>query len=113
MIHYSFFEQQCIDIFGEKFTVELLQNGVDFTNANYGGFGLKPTRVAFPNGSTDPWHALGITSKDNISPGNIAVFINGTAHCADMYPSGDADLKSLVEARQQIIDFLQTSLQAD
>ena len=93
--------------------MELLQAGVDFTNANYGGFGLKPTRVAFHNGSIDPWHALGITSNDNLSPENIAIFIDGTAHCADMYPSGNDDLKSLVEARQQIVDFLKESLQAE
>lgn len=36
---------------------------------------MKVTRILFPNGSIDPWHALGIT-KD-ISPDAKAIFING------------------------------------
>ncbi len=43
----------------------------------YGGYGLKVTRVIFPNGSIDPWHALGVT-KD-LSPEATALYINGNA----------------------------------
>ncbi len=41
----------------------------------YGGYGLKVTRVVFPNGSIDPWHALGVT-KD-LSKEAPALYING------------------------------------
>lgn len=58
------------------------------------------TNIIFPNGSIDPWHALGITS--NISDSLIAVFITGTAHCANMYPPRDSDLPGLVSAREEI-----------
>ena len=58
------------------------------------------TNIIFPNGSIDPWHALGITS--NISDSLTAVFITGTAHCANMYPPRDSDLPGLVSAREEI-----------
>ncbi len=41
----------------------------------YGGYGLKVTRVLFPNGSIDPWHALGVT-KD-LSSEARALYIKG------------------------------------
>lgn len=96
----DFFIQQCTDIFGSKFTSELLQRGINRTNLNYGGYGLKVTRVVFPNGSIDPWHALGIIH--DLSPEAIAIYINGTAHCANMYPDSPDDLPQLRAARQKI-----------
>lgn len=68
--------QQCKDIFGPKFTENFINERIRRTNTNYGGFGLTLTRVIFPNGSTDPWHALGITS--DIGPTATALFIKGT-----------------------------------
>ncbi|KAI1297164.1 putative serine protease K12H4.7 [Halotydeus destructor] len=113
MFPVSFFEQQCKDIFGDKFTVELLENGVNFTNTYYGAQGLRPSRVIFPNGSIDPWHALGITANTQVGWKSQAVYINGTAHCADSYPSSSDDLAQLTEAREQILTFLQNSLSDD
>jgi len=66
---------QCKDIFGAKFTEDFINAGIRWTNTNYGGFGLTVTRVVFPNGSTDPWHALGITS--DLGPTTPAIFIDG------------------------------------
>lgn len=76
------------------------------------------------NGNIDPWHALGFTGKPpnvnthtvfingNQKFKNLSIFIvmiayfnfffKGTAHCADMYPSGENDLESLVKARLQV-----------
>ncbi|XP_023237167.1 putative serine protease F56F10.1 [Centruroides sculpturatus] len=96
----DFFVRQCSDIFGPEFTLRLLQRGIARTNLNYGGFGLRVTNVVFPNGSIDPWHALGITR--DISPEAIAIYINGTAHCANMYPDSPDDLPQLRAARQEI-----------
>lgn len=98
----EFFIQQCADIFGSKFTTDLLQKGVQFTNDYYGGFKLTVTNVILPNGSIDPWHALGIT-KD-INEKARALFINGTAHCADMYPDSPLDPPELTNAREKIAD---------
>ncbi|XP_060082693.1 putative serine protease K12H4.7 [Ylistrum balloti] len=96
----NFSIQQCIDIFGAKFNRDLIQSGVNRTNTNYGGESLKVTKVAFPNGSIDPWHALGIV--DDSVAGSTAIYIDGTAHCANMYPSTDSDPAELTKARQVI-----------
>jgi pimeloyl-ACP methyl ester carboxylesterase len=106
----KFFEKMCSDIFGDNFSLELLDRAVEFTNTFYGGFGLKVRRVVFPNGSIDPWHALGIIEYPQ-NTDSEAVFINGTAHCADQYPSSDSDPQSLIDARIQIASFLQNILQ--
>ena len=45
------------------------------SNEDYGALGVRISRVIFPNGSIDPWHALGVV-KD-IGPDAKAVFING------------------------------------
>ncbi|KAK3095371.1 hypothetical protein FSP39_013868 [Pinctada imbricata] len=100
----DFFTLQCTDIFGENFNEKLIQRGINRTNTNYGGYGIKITKVIFPNGSIDPWHALGVT-KD-LSPDAVAVYINGTAHCANMYPSLPSDPPSLVQARETIQKYI-------
>ncbi|XP_014672876.1 PREDICTED: putative serine protease K12H4.7 isoform X2 [Priapulus caudatus] len=96
----NFWTQQCVDVFGPNFNMELLQRAVSRTNDDYGGFGIKVTKVVFPNGSIDPWHRMGIVER----PGDEshAIFIKGTAHCANMYPASESDPKELVEAREQI-----------
>ncbi|ROT84132.1 putative serine protease F56F10.1 [Penaeus vannamei] len=92
-----------------KFNLELLKEGVKRTNTLYGGKDLKVTRVVFPNGSIDPWHALGIT--DDLSPEATAIFINGTAHCANMYPEKEDDPPQLLHAREQVFNHIQKWLQ--
>ncbi|XP_013419073.1 putative serine protease K12H4.7 [Lingula anatina] len=100
MFPVSFSVQQCKDIFGDKFTQALNVQGINRTNTNYGGYGIKVSRILFPNGSIDPWHALGIT-KD-LTPDARAIFIKGTAHCANMYPDSPSDSPQLVAARMAI-----------
>ena len=70
----DFSVRQCKDIFGGKFDYKLLKSAIARTNFIYGGLGLKLDRTVFPNGSIDPWSALGITSNKT---GNIAIFIQG------------------------------------
>ena len=72
------------------------------TNQYYSGRDIPKnvTNIVFPNGSIDPWHALGITS--NITESLIAIFINGTAHCANMYPPSPNDPPGLIHAREEI-----------
>ncbi len=59
------------------------------------------TNIVFPNGSIDPWHALSITTQQEGSSVK-ALFINGTAHCANMYPPRASDPQELKEARMDI-----------
>ncbi|ELU12877.1 hypothetical protein CAPTEDRAFT_173918 [Capitella teleta] len=72
---------------------------VDFTNAYYGSDQPKGTRIVFVNGSIDPWHALSVL-KD-LSGGQHAIFIEGTAHCANMNSNQPWDPPQLLKARKQ------------
>ncbi|XP_064614979.1 putative serine protease K12H4.7 [Liolophura sinensis] len=92
----DFFINQCTDIFGPKFNKEFLSAGIQATNMNYGGRLLNLTNIVYINGAVDPWHALGFTE------GSQAIFIKGTAHCANMYPDSSDDPKQLVTARENI-----------
>ncbi|XP_034943552.1 putative serine protease K12H4.7 [Chelonus insularis] len=96
----EFFIQQCSDIFGPKYNFKLLDDGVERTNILYGGLYLEVSNVVYVHGSIDPWHALGIIKSSNSEA--QAIFINGTAHCANMYPASPNDLPQLVEARKQV-----------
>ncbi|XP_072546772.1 thymus-specific serine protease isoform X2 [Salminus brasiliensis] len=94
--------QQCKDIYNLNASVA---DAVQQTNEEYGGYDIRSTRIVFPNGSIDPWHALGVIS--NITDDLPAVFIKGTAHCANMYPARAEDLPQLTQARDQIFLLLQ------
>ncbi|KAK3914100.1 Putative serine protease, partial [Frankliniella fusca] len=96
----DFFTRQCSDIFGSKFTKELLEKGIQRTNTLYGDLHIQANHIVFAHGSTDPWHALGITKT--IHKGAPAIYIKDTAHCAVMYPSRESDLPQLKEARKTI-----------
>ncbi|KAG5887034.1 hypothetical protein JTB14_029993 [Gonioctena quinquepunctata] len=92
--------QQCSDIFGEKYNLEFLQDAVERTNILYGALDIEVSNVVFVHGSVDPWHALGITkTMENRAP---AIYIQGAAHCSNMYPKLDSDSPQLRAAREQI-----------
>ncbi|XP_071328023.1 thymus-specific serine protease isoform X1 [Trachinotus anak] len=95
--------KQCADFY--NVSAEQLAEAVAQTNEYYGGYDIRSSRIVFPNGSIDPWHALGITQ--DISPTLPAVFITGTAHCANMYPARSEDLPQLALARDHIFLLLQ------
>ncbi len=74
---------------------------VNETNILYGG--NKPhgtTKIMFVNGSIDPWHSLSVTT--NLNPSVTAVYINGTAHCADANPPNSLSPPSLPAAQAKI-----------
>lgn len=100
----EFFVNMCADIFGPKFNMGFLEKAVDGTNTLYGALGIEATNVVFVHGSIDPWHALGITKTE--SNGAPAIYITGTAHCANMYPKSENDLPELKAARQQIAQYI-------
>lgn len=95
--------KQCADYY--NVSAEQLTEAVVQTNEYYGGYDIRSTRIVFPNGSIDPWHALGITQ--DITANLPAVFIKGTAHCANMYPARSQDLLQLALARDHIFLLLQ------
>lgn len=79
---------------------------VRWTNDVYGGIQIAGTNIVFPSGTVDPWHALGVTN----TTGNMAqkseqqVYIEGTAHCKDLYAPASSDPPSLTFARQVIAE---------
>jgi len=96
----NFALRQCADIFGPQYTPQNIDAAINATNQYYGSLNLVQQQIVLPNGSNDPWHALGIlTSTD---PFRKAVFITGTSHCADMYPPRAQDVPELVNARKMI-----------
>ncbi|KAM4566757.1 thymus-specific serine protease [Odontesthes bonariensis] len=95
--------QQCADFY--NISADQVKDAVAQTNEYYGGYKIRSSRIVFPNGSIDPWHALGITQ--DITADLPAVFIKGTAHCANMYPARNKDLPQLSLARDHIFILLQ------
>lgn len=101
----DFFVQQCKDIYGERFSNSALNNGVDRTNIIYGALKPTTTNVLYVHGSIDPWHALGLTETGTDQP-QPTIYIEGTAHCANMYEPNDNDFPQLKAARELIKKFL-------
>ncbi|XP_032526594.2 putative serine protease K12H4.7 [Danaus plexippus] len=104
----EFFIQQCKDVFGSKFNDAFINDAAKWTNSDYGGLNIPAKRVVYVHGSIDPWHALGMTTtEENDAP---AIFIRGTAHCANMYPASKNDNPGLVSARMEVRSYLESWL---
>ncbi|CAB3406149.1 unnamed protein product [Caenorhabditis bovis] len=102
----DFFADQCIDLFGPEYTLDNTFKLVDAVRRKYGGAdNYNGSKVCFPNGSFDPWQDLGHKSSDKNNDVD-SWLIDGTAHCADMYPARDSDPQSLKDARIRIHDHL-------
>lgn len=107
----EFFVRQCTDVYGKKFDDKTLDRAVYRTNTNYGALNPSTTNVLYVHGSIDPWHRLGLTESNDINTPTI--FIEGTAHCANMYEPKDDDFPQLKNARVQINSFIGRLLQQD
>jgi len=92
----DFYLDQCKNLYGF-----VVPPPVKMINAVYGSLDLAGTRIVLPNGNIDPWSSLGI-QKDAKEPTITPIFIDGTAHCADLYAMDPLDSTALVKARTQI-----------
>lgn len=99
----DFFDQVCLDAFGEK-----LSPNTAAINSYYESINIETSNTFMPNGNVDPWHALGVPHGTDIGPKSAAVLIDGTAHCADMYPPRSRDLPGLTDARSQFQQLLRS-----
>lgn len=100
----DFFIRMCTDVYGPQFTADLVEKSIRSTNTYYGELHAKSTNVIYVHGSIDPWHALGLThSRDAQMP---TIYIQGTAHCANMYEPQKNDFPQLKEARIEINKFI-------
>jgi len=88
----------CFDVFG--IPEKKVYQGVAFTNSDYGGKKPNGSRIVFVNGSIDPWHALSVLS--NLTTSEVAIFIPGTSHCANMDPDCPDDPPALTAARKEV-----------
>lgn len=87
-----------------RFVESFVDDGAAWTNNAYGGLKIPTNRVVYVHGSIDPWHALGMINTEELD--SPAIFIKGTAHCANMYPAADSDNPNLVAARLDIKQYL-------
>lgn len=104
-----FFVQQCADIYGGLFDMYSLRSAINSTNIEYGALHPNTTNVLYVHGSIDPWHALGLVKTK--SPALPTIYIEGTAHCANMYEPKDSDFPQLKDARNRIRAYLREILQ--
>jgi len=78
----------------------------NWINEQYGSTAIAATNVIFPSGTIDPWHALSISNTSQPQPlvqaSEQAAFIEGTAHCKDLYAPNAGDSPQLTYAREQI-----------
>eukprot|EP01028_Stygiella_incarcerata_P009784 TRINITY_DN472_c0_g1_i1.p1 TRINITY_DN472_c0_g1~~TRINITY_DN472_c0_g1_i1.p1 ORF type:complete len:505 (+),score=103.36 TRINITY_DN472_c0_g1_i1:82-1515(+) len=94
-ISLEWYVQQCQDIYK---TSGPLKPDIENTNRYYGARNIKSTKTVFVNGSHDPWHTLGVLTS--LSADDPAIFIPGTAHCADLYPPKEVgEIPALRKAR--------------
>ena len=79
---------------------------VAWINQFYGDVDIAGTNIIFPSGTIDPWHVLGVTNTTGKLPQSTeqALFIEGTAHCSDLYAPASSDPASLTYARQVIAE---------
>ncbi|CAL2039664.1 unnamed protein product [Caenorhabditis brenneri] len=97
----NMYVQMCMDVFNSYYQRGTIDSSVSYTNYKYGSRDqYRGTNVVLPNGNVDPWHALGLYGAQDSSV--VSYLINGTAHCADMYPARDADAPGLKIVRDLI-----------
>ncbi|XP_075720092.1 putative serine protease K12H4.7 [Rhinoderma darwinii] len=105
----SYHVQQCTDIYGLAYNLSMVVGAIQQTNENYGGLNVQSSRIIFPNGLIDPWHALGINT--NLSSDLLAFPIEDAAHCADMYPARPEEPPMLPAVRRDMYEQLTKWLQ--
>lgn len=111
MIPMNFFFNQCTHVFGKTINATSMPKGIQRNNVNHGGLLPHVKNVVSVQGSYDPWHAVGIIKT---IPNRVeAIFIPGTAHCADLYASSPSDPPQLTAARTKVVQFLSLLLLTD
>ena len=84
---------------------------IQSTNLDYGALGITVENVTFPSGTIDPWHVLAVQNNTHLATkSSHAVFIEGTAHCADMRAPSLSDIPALQWAHDQIGQAIRTYL---
>ncbi|XP_060598932.1 putative serine protease K12H4.7 isoform X1 [Ruditapes philippinarum] len=100
---FNYTTDQCISVFPPFIFggSEVIDNS-EQTNRFYGGLSLPISKAVFVNGMMDPWKNAGLTWPGPYSDVIEIILIEGTAHCADMYPPSSKDPPQLAAARSKI-----------
>ena len=91
-------------------------SGAYASDERYGARRVLGANITMPNGSADPWSSLGVVNEtaafydetQELTDSEKIVFIDGTAHCRDMYApgifaaNGFPDTGAVVWAHQQV-----------
>jgi thymus-specific serine protease len=92
----------CRSAFGEHFDAPEPAS----VNAIWGGLEPQATNVLVTNGLRDPWSTVSLVA-DVPPPSKVRAITYDAGHCAPLTEATDQDPPSLVQARQQIVDFIQ------
>ena len=111
-------ERMCEDSYGIKDYKGPLTsgNGNYASDEMYGARSVQGANITMPNGSCDPWHSLSVINEtgyfyddsQKTTDSETIVFIDGTAHCREMYspgafaPLGFPDSGPVVWAHQKV-----------
>ena len=101
--------QWCADIYGPEFTPAVIENSIQYTNTDFGGFGYQGTNVIFVNGKIDPWHIISIF-EENPNPGISLIYSEEFAHCAEMRATRPSDTQQMLDVRARIVSFISKCL---
>ena len=81
-----------------------MYSAVEYVNKRYGAKKPCVTNVAFVNGKTDSWGALGVSDPKG-QDGCLVYYIDGTSHCSDLYTERSTDVPLLKDVRHKEFRF--------
>jgi thymus-specific serine protease len=73
---------------------------IAYTNQMYGGNRVQGSRIMYPNGEIDPWHALGVLESPNAQ--EPVLMVQGASHHYWTHPSLPTDSDFVKDARVAI-----------
>lgn len=88
----------CTQAFG--IPADAVNRQISYTNAMYGGNQVQGTRIMYPNGQIDPWHALGVLDAPNAQ--EPVLWVEGASHHYWTHPSLPTDSDFIKNARVAI-----------
>lgn len=88
----------CLEAF--DITADEVDYQITYTNEVYGGSNIQGSRIMFPNGQIDPWHALGVLEEPN--PREPVLWVRAASHHFWTHPSLPTDSVYVKAARVQI-----------
>ncbi len=88
----------CQQAFG--FSPAQVTYNIQHALAIYGGANIQATRIMYPNGQIDPWHANGVLTSPNAD--EPVLMVAGSSHHFWTHPSLPTDAAPINAARQAI-----------